>query len=157
MSEIAMQIIRLPKGIYEYDPHRPLGKRGGFGQVYCGRTPENKNLAVKKLHLTAADAAHRELRIANELSGQTFQNVMPFVDAGEDAESGSYFVVMPRAEKSLQDLIDSGAKHTPAEAAAIMLDVLGGLLEVSNLVHRDLKPANILLHPVKHQTELASW
>jgi serine/threonine-protein kinase len=144
-----MQRIQLPKGVFELDPDKPLGKRGGFGQVFCGQSPTNGNLAIKRLYVSAVDAAHRELRIAEELSGRSFQNVIPFIDSGEDPDSGSYFIVMPRAEKSLQDLIDSEPPRSPAEAAVIMLQILSGLLEVPELIHRDLKPANVLFHENK--------
>ena len=83
-AQAIMCIIKLPTGVFEFDPTRPLGKRGGFGQVFLGKDPTGKEVAVKKLHLTAADAAHRELRIADELKGRPFEHVVPFIDAGED-------------------------------------------------------------------------
>src|SRR6266540_2018972 len=97
-----MTPIKLPTGTFEYDPNRPLGRRGGFGQVFAGLSPNGEDIAVKKLHLSAADAAHRELRIADELRGRSFVHVVPFIDAGEDADTGDYFVVMPKADESLQ-------------------------------------------------------
>jgi serine/threonine-protein kinase len=139
-----MQKIELPRGVWVYDPAKPLGPPGGFGAVYEGFSNEHGELAVKRLHVSANDAAHREMRIATDLAGRNLTNVIPVLDAGEDADSGAYFVVMPKAEKSLQAEISGGL---PARAAArIMLDVVNGLIEVNDIVHRDLKPANILFH-----------
>jgi len=72
-----MRTIKLPTGTYEYDPRSPLGKAGGFGAVFLGRMATGEEVAVKKLHLTAAAAAYRELTIAQELKGRTLRRVSP--------------------------------------------------------------------------------
>ncbi len=144
-----MKTIKLPTGTFEYDPSRPLGRRGGFGQVFVGRTASGDEVAVKKLHVSAADAAHRELRITEELKGRSFSHVIPFIDSGEDADSGDYFVVMTKAERSLQSAVDNGMALDVSNAASVLLQIATGLLEVDDLVHRDLKPDNVLLHDGK--------
>jgi serine/threonine protein kinase len=144
-----METIKLPTGTFEYDPAKPLGKAGGFGQVFLGKFPNGEEIAVKKLHLSAADAAHRELRIADELKGRPFEHVVPFIDAGEDADTGDYFVVMPKAEGSLQNKVTKNGPLAPTEAASILLQIAKGLIEVGELVHRDLKPDNVLFHEAK--------
>lgn len=141
-----MNVLRLPNGLYRYDPNQPLGRRGGFGQVFAGKTEDDKEIAVKRLHVTAAEAAHRELRIAEEFRGKRFKYVMEFIDSGEDAESGGYFVVMSRAEKSLQSAVDSEGTFSSKDVCGVLLQVAKGLIEVGELVHRDLKPDNVLLH-----------
>ncbi len=144
-----MQIIKLPTGTFEYDPAKPLGRRGGFGQVFAGKSASGGEVAVKKLHLSAVDAVHRELRIADELKGRSFEHVVPFIDAGEDADTGDYFVVMPIAEGSLQNRVEKGGSLAAADAAAVLVQIVKGLIEVGELVHRDLKPDNVLLHEGK--------
>jgi hypothetical protein len=144
-----MQKIALSKGVWFYDLAKPLGKPGGFGAVYEGFSTERGELAVKRLHLTANDAAHREMRIASDLAGRHLSHVIPVLDAGEDPESSAYFVVMPKAEKSLQGAIDGGVTFSGPDAARILLDIANALAEVNDIVHRDLKPANILLHENK--------
>lgn len=144
-----MLTVKLQTGVYEYDPAKPLGKRGGFGQVFAGKTASGQDVAIKKLHVSAADAAHRELRIADELKGNSYEHVIPFVDAGEDADTGNYFVVMSKAEGSLQGFLDKGGPLNAAEAASVLLQIVKGLLEVGELVHRDLKPDNVLFHQGK--------
>jgi serine/threonine protein kinase len=141
-----MQRIALAKGEWFYDPSKPLGKPGGFGAVYEGLSEAHGALAVKRLHLTASGAAHREMRIATDLSGRNLNYVIPVLDAGEDTDSNAYFVVMPKAEKSLQDAINLGVKFTDIEAGRVLLNIVNGLVEVNDIVHRDLKPANILFH-----------
>jgi serine/threonine-protein kinase len=140
-----MVTIKLPNGVFEYDPALPLGQAGGFGQVFSGKAANGEEVAVKKLHMSAANIAHRELRIAEEFRGKAFQHVIPFIDSGEDADSGGYFVIMPRAERSLQATVDNGPLKA-GEAAKVLLEIVNGLIEVGDIVHRDLKPDNILLH-----------
>ncbi len=144
-----MEKIALPRGVWLYNPAMPLGEKGGFGAVYAGIAEGYGELAIKRLHLNANDAAHREMRIANDLAGRPLNHVMSVFDAGEDADSASYFVVMPRAEGSLQREITNGKRFSDEETAATLLAITDGLLEVADSVHRDLKPANILLHEGK--------
>jgi len=138
--------IRLPQGEWEYDQNSPLGRRGGFGEVFAGRGEKQEQVAVKRLYLKVSDAAHRELRIAEELIKRPLTHVVPVLDAGKDAESDRYFVVMPRAEKSLQQEIDRVGTVADKDAVSILRDIAAGLLEVKEIVHRDLKPDNVLYH-----------
>lgn len=71
---------------------------------------------------------------------------MPVLDSGEDASSGDYFIVMARADESLQDYVEARGAMSVERAAAILIDVANGVIEVGDLVHRDLKPQNILSH-----------
>jgi len=141
-----MKTIKLPTGVFEYDPMQPLGKPGGFGQVFAGKTANGQDVAIKKLYLSSADTAHRELKIAEELKNRIFENVIAFIDAGEDADTGDYFVVMPKAEGSLEMAINENGILNGEATSAVMLQIVMGLLEVGELVHRDLKPDNVLFH-----------
>ena len=138
--------IELSAGSWLYDENRPLGPRGGFGQVFLGWSSEDMEVAVKRLHASAESAAHRELRIAEDLVVGEFDHVMPFLDAGCDVSSGGYYIVMDKADESLQDLLDRDHKFNSRDAAGVMLEIAKGLLEVKHIVHRDLKPANVLSH-----------
>ena len=138
--------IRLPRGEWEYDPDSPLGPAGGFGEVFAGRGKGCLPVAVKKLHLAANAASHRELRIADELVGRSLEHVVPVLDSGEDAETRSVFIAMALAERSLQQEIERAGVYSAAEAVKILLDIAQGLAEVPEIVHRDLKPANVLYH-----------
>jgi serine/threonine protein kinase len=97
--------------------------------------------------LTAAQAAHREMRVGQELAQRTLTHVVPIYDAGQDANSDRYYLVMPVCEYSLQDKINRlQAPLDHREVVDILVQILLGLDDVSNLTHRDLKPSNILLH-----------
>lgn len=138
--------IRLRLGEWEYDPNAPLGPAGGFGEVFKGTGEEHGKVAVKRLKITALEAAHRELRLAEDLAERTFTHVIPIFDSGWDSESDSYFIIMPQAERSLNDDVKSGHSWSDQEAAAILLQIVKGLDEVADIVHRDLKPGNVLFH-----------
>lgn len=143
-----MQTIRLELGEWEFDAHSPLGPPGGFGEVFRGRGPASE-VAVKRLRISADDAAHREMKIGAELYDRKLQHVVPVLDYGRDAESDRYFLIMPICDRSLQDTIDAAGTLTLEEAKSVTRDILNGLLEVGDIAHRDLKPGNILWHEGK--------
>jgi len=136
--------IKLPRGVWQFDPGRPLGAPGGFGEVFEGAGADGGAVAVKRLKLTAIEAAHRELRIAEQLVAREYAHVLPILDAGQDADSDRYFVVMPRADRSLQDELNQRGTFAEREAVEILQQIAQGLRDVADLVHRDLKPANVL-------------
>jgi len=138
--------IKLPKGKWAFDPNKPLGPEGGFGEVFLGSALDGKIVAIKRLKITANEAAHRELRIAELLTEKEFSYVMPFYDAGQDAESDRYYIVMPKAEYSLAQKVEDTGPMEEKEVLQILQDVVSGLIEVGALVHRDLKPGNILYY-----------
>ena len=92
-----MRKIRLSNGEWYIDEARPLGTPGGFGEVFEGFGPRNEPVAVKRLKLTAPQVAHRELHIADKFMKRDFVHVLPFLDAGQDADSDQLFAVMPVA------------------------------------------------------------
>ena len=149
MAELGEEVVRLRRGEWRLRLDEQLGPEGGFGAVFAGSGESGQPVAVKRLKVTAAEAAHRELRIAEELAGASHQHVMPILDAGQDAESDRYYVVMPRAEQSLQDMIDRDGPVKSEDAAGILWQIATGLGEVRELLHRDLKPGNILMHDRK--------
>lgn len=141
--------IRLPRGEWFYNPARPLGPAGGFGEVFEGKGQPSQPIAVKRLKVTVGEAAHRELKIADELAGKSFEHVLTVLDSGEDSEGGGYFLVMPRAEGSLADELHTRGALPLTEAIDILRQVAEGLKEVERLIHRDLKPGNLLYHDGK--------
>jgi len=115
--------------------------RGGFGRVYHAlANGESKEYAIK-LVPKAKGASREQLFVYIDNA----QNVLPIIESGETATD--WVLVMPLAEKSLQDEIDSRADFTPQEVVKIMKDVAEALVSIDGkVVHRDLKPANILFY-----------
>ena len=139
-------LIRLNTGEWEFHEDKPLGPPGGFGEVFRG-AGDAGDVAIKRLKISAGQAAHRELHIGESLIGSSLEHVVPILDAGQDSESDRYFLVMPVCDKNLQEVIEAapGLMEIP-EALGIASAILKGLEEVSDIVHRDLKPDNVLLH-----------
>jgi eukaryotic-like serine/threonine-protein kinase len=141
-----MITVRLPHGEWQFDPKQPLGAAGRFGQVFAGTGIEGVAVAVKQLKLTASQAAHRELQIADRLMTRALSHVIPTLDAGQDAESDRYYVVMPRAERSPQDQLTASGALVVVDAIKVLLEISDGLIEAADIVRRDPKPANVLWH-----------
>lgn len=145
-----MKEIKLNKSNWFYDESKPLGKKGGFGQVFYGEDNDHKEVAVKKLFISTEDAGHRELKLADELSSNQYEHVIDILDSGIDAETEGYFIVMAKAEHSLQDIIDKSV-FTEEQSIDVLFQIASGLYEVKHIVHRDLKPDNVLFEENKWQ------
>jgi serine/threonine-protein kinase len=89
-----------------------------------------------------APGAQRELLFV-DLGGA--RNVVPIIDSGETDDN--WVLIMPRAEKSLRQLLSEAAGPlTVSDAVAILSDVATALADLDGrVVHRDLKPENVLL------------
>jgi hypothetical protein len=70
---------------------------------------------------------HRELTIADELAARVLDHVLPVFDAGQDPDIGSYFVIMPRADLSLEQYLRSqgGCAYQKLHLPAIRTSRLG--------------------------------
>lgn len=141
-----MQKIRLTHSAWTFEESKPLGKEGGFGAVFEGTGEDGDAVAVKRLKLDVGELAHRELKIAQHLIDGNHEYIMPILDYGQDSESDRYFIVMPQASQSLQDLLDSEISLDEDATISILLSIAKGLVEADEFVHRDLKPGNVLLH-----------
>lgn len=101
-------------------------------------------VAIKRLHINAGNAAHREMAIGAFIADRVLQHVVPILDYGQDANSDRYYLVMPICEHSLQEVINKTGNLLWPEAQKAALDILRGLKEVGDITHRDLKPGNVL-------------
>ena len=142
-----MQEITLGERTWTLCEDKMLGE-GGFGRVYAGLSPDGKPVALKLVPV--GPQADREQLVAPGLSGR--KNVLPILAHGE--WQGRYVLAMPRASRSLRDLLDDadGNRLSLADATPILRDILSALEAIGGprarepVIHRDLKPANILEH-----------
>ncbi|MEO8362333.1 MAG: serine/threonine-protein kinase [Vicinamibacteria bacterium] len=134
---------------WSFDEAERLGPAGGFGEVFAGSSTEGEHVAVKRIKRVTAGLATSEVRIARSLMARPSAHVIPILDAGIDSLTGDHFIVMPRADESLQERLDREGPMLDEDAMAVLSDVLTGLQEMGGIVHGDLKPANVLYHDGK--------
>ena len=125
-----------------------------MGVVYLAQDPViDRRVALKTMRVDL-DADHaeefrerfvREARAAGRLN---HPGIVTIHDVGEDPESGLMYIAMEYVEgRDLKQVLASGHRFRPAEAARITADVALALDYAHELgvVHRDIKPANIIL------------
>jgi len=137
-----------PERIGGYVLYRLLGV-GGMGEVFLGRSPGGKAVAVKLISpLFAGDPEFRrrfrlEVEAGRKVGGFHAAQV---IDADLDAER-PWMVTTYVAGPSLKQVL---AKHRalPTESVTVLGAGLAEALEAihrAEVIHRDLKPSNILL------------
>ncbi len=134
-------------------PYRVVSRlgAGGMGQVFLGRSPGGRTVAIKVVHPAMADDPGFRSRFQREVTAARAVNgvyTAPIVDADPDAPL-PWLATAFLPGLSLQDAI---AAHGPLPAPAVR--ALGaGLAEAlvsihrAGIVHRDLKPSNVMLTP----------
>ena len=140
-----------PRDPRKVGPYWLLGRlgSGGMGQVFLGRSPGGRLVAVKVVRAELAGQAEflhrfaREVAAARKVSGLF---TAPVVDADVDAPVpwlATAYVPGP----SLAEAITG---HGPLPARSVLALAAGlaeglGAIHAAGIVHRDLKPPNVLL------------
>ncbi|MEZ4389766.1 MAG: serine/threonine-protein kinase [Polyangiales bacterium] len=130
---------------------RVLG-RGGMGIVYeAEHLVTGRHVAIKVMHPESEIGPENVKRFMNEAdaAGQVkHPNVVAVLDAGEDPDDGSLFIVLELLTGiDLATYLMRYEKLLPTEAITVVSQVLQALIAAhrEGIVHRDLKPENIFL------------
>ncbi|WP_419996810.1 serine/threonine-protein kinase [Streptomyces boninensis] len=144
-----------PQDPAQLGPHILLGRlgAGGMGQVYLGRSPGGRQLAIKVIRDDFADAApdalerfRREVETVRAVHGAYTANL---VDASLDAPPywlATEYVPGPT-------LLQAVRRHGPLppdtclRLFAALAEALASV-HAYGVLHRDLKPHNVILSPV---------
>ncbi len=132
-------------------PYKLLGRlgAGGMGEVYLGKSPGGRLVAIKLIRPDLAEERGFRSRFASEISAA--RNVSGIytaavVDADSDAElpwMATVYVPGP----SLTDAVEDNGPLPVDSVLALAAGLAEALQAIhrAGLVHRDLKPSNVLL------------
>lgn len=133
---------------------RPVGS-GASAHVYVAEDVRlRRRVAIKVLHPALAEdrAFLRRFQAeAQTVAVLRHRSILRVYDWGED--DGEAYLVMELLEGgSLRSLLDTGARLSLSQAAALGVDVASALAHAHSrgLVHRDIKPANLLFDEDGH-------
>jgi Protein kinase domain len=122
---------------------------GGMGQVFLGRSPGGRPVAVKVIRPELADSPDFRRRFAREVAaarrvGGVF--TAPVVDADPDAPQ-PWLVTAYVNGPSLADHVKNNGAMPESDVMRLGCALAEGLaaIHAAGIVHRDLKPSNVLL------------
>src|SRR5919106_5467203 len=125
---------------------------GGMSTVYLALDETlERRVAIKVLHREMSDQPdqlERFRREARSVAQLSHPNVVPVIDAGDDA--GHPYIVFEYVEgETLKERIDRLRRLPLDEATAYAIEIGRGLgaAHARKLVHRDVKPQNVLVDP----------
>jgi len=132
-------------------PYLIMGRlgSGGMGQVFLGRSPGGRLVAVKVIRAELAEQAEFRSRFAREVAAARKVSGL-FTAPVVDADVGAPVPWLATAYVAGPSLADTVASHGPLPASSVLALAAGlaeglGAIHAAGIVHRDLKPANVLL------------
>lgn len=131
--------------------YRLLGRlgRGGMGQVFLGRSPGGRLVAVKVIRPELADSPDFRRRFAREVAAARRVSAIftaPVVDA--DPEAPQPWLVTAYVDgPSLAEDVERNGAMSESDTIRLGCALAEGLaaIHAAGIVHRDLKPSNVLL------------
>ncbi|MFJ1754098.1 protein kinase [Kitasatospora sp. NPDC088134] len=137
-----------PRRVGEYRLLRRLGA-GGMGEVYLGRSPGGRTVAVKLVRGEYAadrefrDRFRQEVAAARRVGGQWTAPVLDADTEGEHPWVATGYVAGPPLSEAVREFgpLPSAVVRALGAGLAETLAHVHGM----DLVHRDIKPSNILL------------
>ncbi|MBK6528556.1 MAG: serine/threonine protein kinase [Deltaproteobacteria bacterium] len=126
--------------------------RGGMGMVYEAElVGSHRHVAIKVMHPESQADGDNVRRFVNEALAAArvrHPNVVEVLDAGEDPDDGSLFIVLELLTGiDLATYLLRYDKLLPGETLTVVCQVLQALIVAhrENIVHRDIKPENVFL------------
>ena len=145
------------KTIEGYEVLKFLGK-GGMGQVYLAyHTSTARLVALKEMNIFNKQLAARFAREIGIMKRVSHENVLCYIDSGQDQNGGRPYLVMEYASAGcMDDLIKDQTPLSAKKVVQLGIQSLHGLQYVhgAGIVHRDIKPENILLKQQNGQGQL---
>jgi serine/threonine protein kinase len=122
---------------------------GGMGQVFLGRSPGGRLVAVKVVRAELAGQPEFRSRFAREVAAARKVSGL-FTASVVDADIGAPMPWLATAYVAGPSLADTVASHGPLPASSVRALAAGlaeglGAIHAAGIVHRDLKPSNVLL------------
>jgi len=139
--------------IGKYEIIEEIG-RGAMGIVYKALDPDiNREVAIKTIRFDMlSDGSEKEemmrrfIREAQAVGKLEHSNIITIYNVGREGDS-TYIVMQYVEGKSLQEILSSRKKYSPAEIVKLINCLCSalGYAHKRGVVHRDIKPANILI------------
>jgi eukaryotic-like serine/threonine-protein kinase len=140
---------RLPE-LAKYEVLEEIG-HGGMATVYRARDRRlGREVAVKIIHPHLRDSKEVVSRFNTEaraVAKLRHPNIVEVFDVSEPDDLDQYLVVELLRGTTLRKLLQTHGRMPPEIAAAVALELLGGLAHANamGVVHRDIKPENVLI------------
>jgi len=128
-----------------YQLIKPLGKNGGFANIFLGYDKEKKrDVIIKKIDKlkTEEETFNREI---NNMKKMKCINIVEYYDHYIDNEY--YYIIMEKCDEDLYDYLEKNAPLSDLIIKNILtqLNIAFLAMRSKNIIHRDLKPENILI------------